>query len=78
MIVIKTKLKNIAFFINSKNLTLSKNSMFYLSFFTIAHNVGHISSGGFRSESLLTEAKNTKEVLSLITHKTRHYLNVML
>jgi len=46
--------------------------------FIITHNVGHMSSGGFRSESLSTEAETTIEVLSLATHKPRHYLYAML
>ena len=36
--------------------------------FIITHNVGHMSSGGFRSESLSTEAETTIEVLHLATH----------
>jgi hypothetical protein len=36
----------------------------------MAHNVGHISSGGFRSESLSTEAETTIELLPLVTPQT--------
>jgi len=39
------------------------------AFSNIAHNVGHMSSGGFRSESLSTEAEIKIEVLHLATHK---------
>jgi len=49
-----------------------------LSYFTLAANVGHMSSGGFRSESLSTEAEITIEVLRLATHKPRHYLYAVL
>ena len=48
------------------------------SIFTVAHNVWHMSSGGFRSESLSTEAETTIGVLHLATHKTRHYLYAVL
>ena len=41
-------------------------------------NVWHMSSGGFRSESLSTEAENTIKVLRLATHKPRHYLYAVL
>jgi len=37
-----------------------------------------MSSGGFRSESLSTEAETTIEVLRLATHKLRHYLYAVL
>jgi len=33
-----------------------------------------MSSGGFRSELLSTEAETTIELLPLATHKSRHYL----
>lgn len=41
-------------------------------------NVWHMSSGGFRSESLSTEAETTIEVLNLATHKPCHYLYAVL
>jgi len=41
-------------------------------------NGGHISSGGFRSESVSTEAETTIEVLPLANHKPRHYLYAVL
>jgi hypothetical protein len=44
----------------------------------LAHNVGHMSSGGFRSELLSTEAGTKIEVLPLATHKPRHYLYAVL
>jgi len=44
----------------------------------LAGNVWHMSSGGFRSELLSTEAKTTLEVLRLATHKPRHYLYAVL
>jgi hypothetical protein len=44
----------------------------------LAHNGWHMSSGGFRSESLSTEAETTIEVLHLVTHKPRHYLYAVL
>ncbi len=37
-----------------------------------------MSSGGFRSKSLSTEAETTIEVLPLATHKPRHYLYAVL
>ena len=41
-------------------------------------NVGHMSIGGLRSDSLSTEAETTIEVLRLAIHKPRHYLYAML
>jgi hypothetical protein len=38
----------------------------------ITPNVGHMSSGGFRSDLLSTEAETTIELLRLATHKPRH------
>ena len=38
----------------------------------------HMSSGGFRSKALSTEAKTTIELLYLAPHKTRHYLDAVL
>ena len=46
--------------------------------FKVAHNVGHMSSGGFISETLSTEAETTIEVMPLVTHKPRHYLYAVL
>jgi len=37
--------------------------------FIMPHNGGHMSSGGFRSDSLSTEAETTIEVLRLATHR---------
>jgi len=45
---------------------------------TLVANGGHMSSGGFRSESLSTEAETTIELLHLATHKPRHYLYAVL
>jgi len=47
-------------------------------FILFSHNCGHMSNGGFRSESLSTEAKTTIELLPLATHKPRLYLYAML
>jgi hypothetical protein len=47
-------------------------------FYCIAHNVWHMSSGGFRNESLATEAETKIEVLHLATHEPRHYLYAVL
>jgi len=41
-------------------------------------NVGHMSSGGFRSDSLSTEAETIIEVQPLTFHKTRHYIYAVL
>jgi len=45
---------------------------------TMVANVGHMSSGGFRSSSLSTEAEIAIELLPLATHKPRHYLYAVL
>lgn len=47
-------------------------------FILLAANVWHMSSGGFRSKSLSTEAVTKIEVLRLATHKPRHYLYAVL
>jgi hypothetical protein len=44
----------------------------------IGGNVGHMSSGGFRSSSLLTEKEATIETLNLAIHESRHYLYAVL
>jgi len=46
--------------------------------FWLTYNVGHMRSGGVRSDSLSTEAEITIEVLPLVTHKPRHYLYAVL
>jgi hypothetical protein len=44
----------------------------------MADHAWHMSNGGFRSESLSTEAEITIEILPLATHKPRHYLYAVL
>jgi len=46
--------------------------------FSILPNVGHMSSGGFRSKPLSNEAETPIEILPLATHKHRHYLYAVL
>ena len=46
--------------------------------YSIVANDWHMSSGGFRSESLSIEVETTIEVLRLATHKPRHYLYAVL
>ncbi len=47
-------------------------------FVKMPYNGWHMSSGGFRSESLSTEAEIKIEVLTLATHKPRYYLYAVL
>jgi hypothetical protein len=47
-------------------------------FFKMGYNVGHMSIGGFRSDSLSTEAETIIDVLRLATHEPRHYLYAVL
>lgn len=46
--------------------------------FSLTDNVGHMSIGGVRSESLSTELETIIELLRLATHKARHYLYAVL
>ena len=74
-------LKEIIFYISSYlNFRVGKYTIFLFSTIgrNIAANVWHMSSGGFRSRSLSTEAEPTIEVLRLATHKPRHYLYAVL
>jgi hypothetical protein len=51
---------------------------YQVKFFWFVANVWHMSSGGFRSDSLSTEAETKIGVLRLATHKPRHYLYAVL